>query len=85
MPATPLTDLAIRKLTPTAGRQVDVYDAVVRGLVLRVSPSGTKTFVVWYRIGGKARRLTLGVKRHATLTPNRRPILTPRSREVFNG
>jgi len=25
------------------------------------------------------------VKRHATLTPNRRPILTPRSREVFNG
>jgi len=26
-----------------------------------------------------------GVKRHATLTPNRRPILTPRSREVFNG
>jgi Arm DNA-binding domain len=60
MPATLLTDTAIRKMKPTAGRQVDVYDSNVRGLVLRVSPNGTKTFVVWYRIGGKARRLTLG-------------------------
>ena len=60
MPAKTLTDVAIRKLKPTAGRQVDVYDSNVRGLALRVSPSGTKTFVIWYRIGGKARRLTLG-------------------------
>lgn len=60
MASSALTDVAIRNLKPTPGRQVDVYDSKTRGLAVRVSPSGTKTFVVWYRIGGKARRLTLG-------------------------
>ena len=55
-----LTDLAVRNLKPTTGRQVDVYDSKIRGLAVRISPMGTKAFVVWYRIGSKARRLTLG-------------------------
>ena len=46
--------------SPLKGRQVDVYDSRIRGLAVRVSPMGTKAFVVWYRIGSKARRLTLG-------------------------
>ena len=37
-----------------------MYDGRIRGLAVRVSPMGTKAFVVWYRIGTKARRLTLG-------------------------
>ena len=60
MASTVLTDFAVRNLKPTTGRQIDVYDSRIRGLAVRVSPSGTKAFVVWYRIGGKARRLTLG-------------------------
>src|SRR5687768_4604733 len=60
MTSTVLTDLAVRNLKPTTGRQVDVYDSRIRGLAVRVSPMGTKAFVVWYRIGTNARRLTLG-------------------------
>jgi integrase len=60
MASTVLTDVAVRNLKPSAGLQVDVYDSRIRGLAVRVSPMGTKAFVVWYRIGGKARRLTLG-------------------------
>ena len=60
MASTVLTDIAVRNLKPSAGRQVDVYDSRIRGLAVRVSPMGTKAFVVWYRIGSKARRLTLG-------------------------
>ena len=60
MASTVLTDLAVRNLKPSAGRQVDVYDSRIRGLAVRVSPMGTKAFVVWYRIGTNARRLTLG-------------------------
>jgi len=55
-----LTDVAINHLKPKGSRQIDVYDSKIRGLAVRVSPSGTKAFVVWYRIGRKARRLTLG-------------------------
>ena len=60
MASTVLTDIALRNLKPTIGRQVDVYDSKIRGLAVRISPMGTKAFVVWYRIGSKARRLTLG-------------------------
>ena len=60
MASTVLTDIAVRNLKPIPGRQVDVYDSKIRGLAVRVSPMGTKAFVVWYRIGSKARRLTLG-------------------------
>ena len=60
MGSTLLTDLRVRNLKPTPGRQIDLYDARIRGLAVRISPKGTKSFVVWYRIGSKARRLTLG-------------------------
>src|SRR5262245_39513745 len=66
MASTVLTDVAVRNLKPSTGRQIDVYDSKIRGLAVRVSPMGTKAFVVWYRIGSKARRLTLG--RFPTMT-----------------
>src|SRR5262245_7282942 len=55
-----LTDVAVRNLKPIMGRQIDIYDCKIRGLMVRVSPMGTKAFAVWYRVGGKGRRLTLG-------------------------
>jgi hypothetical protein len=60
MPARELTDLSMRSLPSVPGRQVDVYDSRVRGFGVRVSPNGTKSFFVYYRIGRTARRLTLG-------------------------
>lgn len=60
MPAKDLTDLSLRSLSSMPGRQVDVYDSRVRGFGVRVSPNGTKSFFVYYRVGRTARRLTLG-------------------------
>src|SRR5690606_7468787 len=43
------------------GKRQDVYDSDVPGLVLRLLPTGTKTWSFTYRHQGKARRLSLGV------------------------
>lgn len=44
-----------------------VWDAALKGFGLRVEPSGTKTFLVRYRIGGRKRFLAIG--RFGHLTP----------------
>ena len=51
----------IEALKPV-GRQIDHRDGQVRGLMLRVSEQGTKSFCVQYkrRSDGKTRRVTLG-------------------------
>lgn len=54
-----LTDLVIKSLAPRSG-QYEYFDDYVRGLAIRVSPGGTRSFVLLYRHGGRARRLTLG-------------------------
>ncbi|HEY1385418.1 MAG TPA: Arm DNA-binding domain-containing protein, partial [Dongiaceae bacterium] len=55
-----LTDLTIRALEPR-DKQYDVWDANMPGLMLRVSPSGTKAFCFSYRYRGKEkRRKTIG-------------------------
>lgn len=60
MPSTRLTDIAVRNLKPVQGRQYEVWDSNISGLGLRVSPKGSKSWVLVYRIGGRSRRLTLG-------------------------
>ena len=44
-----------------------VWDSTLKGLGLRVEPSGTKTFLVRYRISGRKRFLAIG--RFGHLTP----------------
>jgi integrase len=61
MPLKPtLTDIAVRQLLPLADRQLELWDGKVSGFGVRVSPQGTKSFVVLYRFGGVSQRLTLG-------------------------
>jgi integrase len=55
-----LTELAIQKAKPPASGQIEIWDGTVPGLGLRVTSAGTKSWVLLYRIGGRARRLTLG-------------------------
>ena len=55
-----LTDIEIRKAKPVDGRQIELWDGKIKGLGLRISPKGTKSFVLLYRMDGRQRRLTLG-------------------------
>ncbi len=41
-------------------RRFDVWDTVVPGLGLRITPNGTKTWCLRYRIGRNLRRWTIG-------------------------
>ncbi len=71
-----LTDLAIRKMAPIAGRRIEVWDARVPGFGLRVSAGGAKTFILMYRAGGRKRRLTLGRYPVLSLAEARQRALT---------
>jgi integrase len=52
-----VTDLAVRKLATQATRYIAWFG---EGLGVRVSPTGQRTFVYWYRSGKQKRLLTLG-------------------------
>lgn len=60
------TDVKVRALAAKNERQTDFFDPSVPAFGVRVSPKGTKSFFVMYRIGGKQKRLTLG--RYPTLS-----------------
>ncbi len=46
MPKITLTDLAVQRLKPPTGNQVDYWDKSLPGFGIRVAKGGTKTFVV---------------------------------------
>src|SRR5450631_4041926 len=54
-----LTDRALRALKAPNGR-VELGDAGCRGLSIRCSPSGVKTWTFAYKLGGRMRRISLG-------------------------
>ena len=51
----------------TDNQHYKVWDTELKGLFLRVSPKGTKTYCLFYRHEGRANEFTLG--RHGALTP----------------
>ena len=55
----PLTAIKISKIKPSAKKSQRVFDG--RGLYLEIAPSGGKWWRLKYRIGGKEKRLSLGV------------------------
>src|SRR5258706_12428718 len=59
MPTMNLTDRGVKAL-PAPSKRKDYRDEIVPGLVLRVTPNRVKTFSVWFRVGAKARRFTIG-------------------------
>ena len=52
MPRKSLTEEGVRKLSPPSTGQVDFYDAVMPGLVLRVNYGGRKTWRALYYVKG---------------------------------
>jgi len=55
-----LTDAGVKNQKPPKEGQEEHFDLRLPGFALRVSEQGTKSWIVFYRIGGKQRRLTLG-------------------------
>ena len=53
----------VERVTASTGQREDWFDKKIAGLAVRLTPSGTKTWCVVYRVAGgdgKKRRLTLG-------------------------
>jgi len=63
-----LTEIAVQKLNPEAGKRLEVFDTLTPGLALRITESGKKSWSVMYRVAGRGdggnrgalRRMTLG-------------------------
>jgi integrase len=57
-----LTEEGVKRLKPPADGEprVEIWDTALKGLGLRVSASGVKSFVFMYRFGGKQCRMTIG-------------------------
>jgi len=54
-----LTDNFVKNF-PAPEKRTEIYDELVTGLVIRVTPTGSKSFVFRYRFAGRTRRYTLG-------------------------
>ena len=61
MPKRALTAVAVDRIKPPAKGQVEIFDRGYPGFALRVSYGGGKAWGMFYRHGGKLRRLTLGL------------------------
>src|SRR5688572_12400006 len=55
-----LTDLMLQRLTAAGRDRSEVWDGKTPGFGVRVSKTGTKTFILLYRHRGRPRRLSLG-------------------------
>jgi integrase len=60
MPTRSLTVTSVLRIKPPKEGQADYFDSGFPGLALRVSYGGAKTFIFFYRLHGKLRRLSLG-------------------------
>lgn len=74
-----LTDILLRKMTPPASGQVDIWDGKISGFGIRCSATGTKTFVMVYRYRGEWRRASLGRYPALSLQEARRRAETARA------
>jgi integrase len=67
MPVRKLTDVAAQRLKPPPQGRVEFFDAAFRGLSLRITAQGHKSWSLFFRIDGRQRRFTLG--KYPALTP----------------
>ena len=76
MPKGNLTDLTVRSLAASSEKRTELWDTKLPGFGVRVSPSGTKTFVLLYYLNGRKHRLSLGRFPFVTLAEARGKALT---------
>jgi integrase len=66
-----LTARTVKSIKPVAGKRLEVFDAAVTGLALRVTEQGAKSWCVFYRHRGRLRRFTIGTIDALTLAQAR--------------
>ncbi len=67
-----LTKTKVSAAEPVKGKTVMIWDAEMRGFGLRISPGGTKAFILQRRIGKTERRITIGRVEDITLEKARK-------------
>ena len=60
MPRKKLTARTVENITPPLSGRVEYFDNAMPGFALRVSDKGTKSWVLFFRLGGRLRRFTVG-------------------------
>ena len=60
MPTKKLTDLFVERVKPPAQGRVEYFDATFGSLALRVTETGHKSWSLYYRMGGRQHRFTIG-------------------------
>lgn len=55
-----LTDKVAAQAAPVPGKQIEIWDSVMDGLYLRISPAGTKTWMVRFYQDGEKKREPIG-------------------------
>ena len=67
-----LTDRTLRSLIAATMRRHDLWDSILSGFGVRLSPGGHCAFVVRYRVNGRLRRFTIGPYPRISLADARR-------------
>ena len=75
----PLTDLKLRKVKPDTSKRLEIWDERIPGFGVRIAPSGTKTFVLMYRLHDRKRRISIGRYPEIGLAEARRIALEMRA------
>ena len=60
MPRIKLTAIAIERLKGPESGRVEYFDLTLPGFALRITDKGSRSWVVFYRNGGRLRRMTIG-------------------------
>ncbi len=72
MPQKRLTAAAVERIKPPSTGRVEYFDAMLPAFGLRVTERGHKSWIVFFRVGGRQRRLTLGSYPALTLADARK-------------
>ncbi|MBA3446753.1 MAG: tyrosine-type recombinase/integrase [Pseudaminobacter sp.] len=67
MPRAELTDRFCQSAKAIDGKQTDYFDSIVKGLILRASPAGTKAFFLMYSKPGDGKRARMKLGRYPEL------------------
>lgn len=68
MPTAELTDRFCQSAKPIEGKQTDYFDTVTKGLCLRVSPAGTRSWNLVYSKPGDGKRARMKIGRYPEIS-----------------